>query len=91
MILFGIGNLASRHVLPKEIFWIGLLYMVSGTVLLFSAPQMGLSNPWPMGIVFFLGEWLGGLIIFFDRPDRPSWGNFLGFNSNHKLDEQAAD
>jgi hypothetical protein len=91
MILFGIGNLASRHVLPKEISWIGLFYMVSGAVLLFCAPTMGLSNPWPMGIIFFLGEWLGGLIIFFDRPDRPTWGNFLGFNSGHKLDDKVAE
>ncbi len=90
MILFGIGNLASRHVLPKEISWIGLFYMVSGAVLLFGAPRLGLSNPWPMGIIFFVGEWLGGLIIFFDRPDRPKWVNFLGFNSGHKLDDQAA-
>jgi hypothetical protein len=40
MILFGTANLASRHVLPKEISWIGLFYMASGTVLLFSAPRM---------------------------------------------------
>jgi hypothetical protein len=91
MILFGIANLASRHVLPKEISWIGLFYMVSGAVLLFWAPRMGLSNPWPMGIVFFVGEWLGGLVIFFDRPDRPSWSNFLGFSSGHKLDDQIAE
>jgi len=90
MILFGVGNLASRHVLPKEISWVGLFYMVSGAVLLFCTPRMGLSNPWPMGIIFFVGEWLGGLIIFFDRPDRPNWGNFLGFNSGHKLDDQVA-
>jgi hypothetical protein len=90
MILFGVGNLASRHVLPKEISWVGLFYIVSGAVLLFCKPRMGLSNPWPMGIIFFVGEWLGGLIIFFDRPDRPNWGNFLGFNSGHKLDDQGA-
>jgi hypothetical protein len=42
-----------------------------------------------MGIVFFVGEWLGGLVIFFDRPDRPSWGDFLGLSSGHKLDDQA--
>jgi hypothetical protein len=91
MILFGIANLASRHVLPKEISWIGLFYMVSGAVLLFCAPRMGLSNPWPMGIIFFVGEWFGGLIIFFDRPDRPSWGNFLGLNSRHKLNDQVTE
>jgi hypothetical protein len=91
MVLFGIGNLASRHVLPRGISWIGLFYMVSGAVLLFCAPRMGFSNPWPMGIIFFVGEWLGGLIIFFDRPDRPRWGNFLGFNSEHRLDDKAAE
>jgi hypothetical protein len=91
MILFGIANLASRHVLPREISWIGIFYMVSGAALLFWAPRTGLSNPWPMGVVFFVGEWLGGLVIFFDRPDRPSWGDFLGFGSGHKLDDQVAE
>jgi hypothetical protein len=90
MVLFGIANLASRHVLPSGIAWVGLFYMVAGTGLLFWAPRMGLSNPWPMGIVFFVGEWLGGLVIFFDRPDRPGWAAFLGFNSGHKHNDEAS-
>jgi hypothetical protein len=91
MILFGIANLASRHVLPSGIAWVGLFYMVAGTVLLFWIPRVGPSNPWPMGIVFFVGEWLGGLVIFFDRPDRPNWSAFLGFTSGPKHHDQVPD
>jgi len=90
MIIFGIANLASRHVLPREIAWIGLYYMASGTALLLLYPRAGLSNPWPMGIVFFVGEWLGGLVIFFDRPERPSWASFLGFNLARERNDPAA-
>jgi protein-S-isoprenylcysteine O-methyltransferase Ste14 len=79
MLLFGLANLASRHVLPREIAWVGLFYMTAGAVLLYFQPRTGLSNPWPMGIVFFCGECMGGLVIFFDRPDRPGLASFLGF------------
>jgi hypothetical protein len=30
-------------------------------------PHASLANPWPMGIVFFAGEWAGGLILYFDE------------------------
>jgi hypothetical protein len=91
MTLFGIANFASRHVLPREIAWIGVFYMASGVALLFLSPRMGLSNPWPMGSVFFVGEWLGGLVIYFDRPDRPNWATFFAINPARKHGGQASD
>jgi len=30
-------------------------------------PQASFMNPWPMGLVFFLGEWAGGLLLYFDE------------------------
>jgi hypothetical protein len=65
MCLFGLANLASRHVLPKSICILGLIYIGAGTFCLL-LPNISFLNPWPMGITFFVGEWLGGLILHFD-------------------------
>ncbi len=65
MCLFGLANLASRHVLPKSICFLGIFYMVCGSVYLL-LPNLSFLNPWPMGIIFFVGEWIGGLILHFD-------------------------
>lgn len=65
MCLFGLACLTSRTALPKLIWIVGLFYIFCGTVyLLFS--DVSFLNPWPMGIVFFIGEWLGGIILHFD-------------------------
>ena len=66
MCLFGIANFASRHVLPKTICWLGLFYIFCGTGCLL-LPRFTFLNPWPMGIVFFIGEWIGGFILHYDR------------------------
>lgn len=65
MCLFGLACLASRAALPKMIWVVGLFYIFCGAFyLLFSMPSF--LNPWPMGIVFFIGEWLGGIILHYD-------------------------
>lgn len=63
--LFGLANLASRHVLPREIIVVGLFYFTAGAICLIK-PTLQFTNPWPMGIVFFFGEWLGGVVLHFD-------------------------
>ena len=65
MSLFGVTCLATRHVLPR-IYWIvGVFYLTCGVYFLI-VPNVTFLNPWPMGIVFFIGEWLGGLIFHYD-------------------------
>jgi hypothetical protein len=66
MCLYGLANLASRHVLPKAFAWVGLFYLAAGFCCLF-IPQLTFTNPWPMGLTFFLGEWASGLILHFDQ------------------------
>ncbi len=68
MCLFGLANLASRHVLPPANSAIGWFYLVAGGLLLFIGPPPFL-NPWPMGIIFFAGEWMGGIVLHFDEND----------------------
>jgi hypothetical protein len=65
MCLFGLANLASRHVLPKRIWLIGAYYIVCGTACLLYSSEIAFSNPWPMGIIFCIGEWAGGIILHF--------------------------
>ncbi len=65
MLMFGLTNLASRRVLPRTICLVGLFYMVAGIIWLF-APNPSFLNPWPMGLVFFTGEWAGGMILYID-------------------------
>lgn len=65
MALFGLANLATRHVLPRTISLVGLYYLACGTACLLM-PGMRFTNPWPMGIVFFIGEWMGGVILHYD-------------------------
>lgn len=69
MCLFGLANLASRHVLPRAIAFVGLFYVGAGTASLF-VPTLAFTNPWPMGIAFFVGEWASGLILHFDQRRR---------------------
>jgi hypothetical protein len=66
MALFGLTNLAARRVLPRSLTWVGTFYIAAGAVLLLT-PGAGFTNPWPMGIVFFLGELAGGIILHVDR------------------------
>lgn len=65
MSLFGVTSMASRHVLPRIYWVVGVFYLVCGAYFLL-APDVTFLNPWPMGIVFFTGEWLGGIIFHFD-------------------------
>lgn len=78
MVLFGVANVSSRHVLPRGIGWVGAYYLLAGTLLMLGAPRIGLANPWPMALVFFVGECLGGLILHLDGPGRRSWVSFWG-------------
>jgi len=66
MCMFGLSNLGSRYVLPRMIMLVGIFYIVSGIAWLL-APSVDFLNPLPMGIVFFAGEWAGGLILHMDE------------------------
>jgi len=66
MCMFGLTNLASRSVLPRMIGLVGVFYVICGVAWLFS-PTTSIMNPLPMGLVFFAGEWAGGLILYLDE------------------------
>lgn len=65
MSLFGLICLATRHLLPRIYWVVGVFYLACGVCFLFVA-NLTFLNPWPMGLVFFIGEWLGGFIFHYD-------------------------
>lgn len=87
MCLFGLANLATRHVVPPRICLLGILYIASGTVYLF-LPNMQFINPWPMGIAFFVGEWLGGFILHFDGRSGAPLEDFFKIKKEESNDDE---
>jgi len=76
MCLYGMTNLSARHTLPRALWPLGLFYIGCGAVCLLT--QLGsLANPWPMGLVFGLGEWVGGFIFFRSRVSNATLRSFL--------------
>ena len=62
MCLYGLAHTNCRTALPKENWFLGIYYMVCGT---FFMLWQGTSfmNPLPVGLVFLVGEWVGGTIF----------------------------
>ena len=85
MCMFGLTNLASRYVLPPLISVVGLFYIVAGLACLVSTDHM-FPNPWPMGIVFFIGETAGGMILYRDRRRYASFDRYM--KKQEEEDEQ---
>jgi hypothetical protein len=62
MSLYGLAQVAYRQSLPGGIYLVGLCYIACGAAYLVFQGASFL-NPWPMGVMFFLGELAGGLIL----------------------------
>jgi hypothetical protein len=86
MCMFGLTNLASHYVLPPAIAFVGVFYIFSG-LLCFFLPGMDFLNPWAMGLVFFAGEWLGGLILYADQRRYAAFEHYMGTWNNEDSDE----
>ncbi len=66
MCMFGLCNLAVSHALPRPIGLVGIYYIVYGVAFLL-IPYDSFLSPIPMGIIFFVGEFVGGIILNTDR------------------------
>lgn len=73
---YGLVNLSQNPVLPPGIRVVGLYYVACGVacIMVFRFPFM---NPWPMGVVFFIGELWGGAIFYANRTGRTLTELFL--------------
>lgn len=63
MLIFGLVNTASRSQLPSALWWLGWYYIVCGIYYLLVFSVRDFLQPWPMGIVFAVGEVCGGVIL----------------------------
>jgi hypothetical protein len=84
MCFAGLANLASRQVLPKQIWMVSGFYILCGTIYLFLT-GVSFLQPWVMGIVFFLGEWAGGIILHFDGTEKVSLSEFLSTRRKYRV------
>ena len=72
MACYGLAHLPYRLTLPRANYALGLGYFACGAALLL-APGVRLLNPWPMGLIFFVGETIGGFVLLHDHGnDRTS-------------------
>ena len=62
MCLYGLAHTNCRTALPKENWYLGIYYLVCGTFFMLWQGS-SFMNPWPVGIVFLVGEWAGGIIF----------------------------
>lgn len=76
MCSYGLVNLSQRQLFHSSIRLLGLYYIFSGVLctLVFHVP---FSNPWPMGIVFFVGEMWGGYIFHINQKETANIFDFL--------------
>ena len=93
MSLFGLTNIASRHALPPKVALVGCFYVICGAVCLFLPGDAGsFLNPWPMGIVFFVGEWAGGMLLYLDEQAGPALSHVPATRPNgNVLEKNYAD
>jgi hypothetical protein len=74
-ILFALGVFASCRLLPKATGWVGLFYLVTGTLNLAAFQGDRAFAPWAMGLPFGLGQLATAAILYWnlerdhDRPD----------------------
>lgn len=62
MCLYGLAHTTCRTALPKENTYLGFYYLGCGAFFLLW-PDTTFMNPWPAGLVFLIGEWIGGFIF----------------------------
>ena len=62
-ILFSMGIFSTRPYLPRAIGWVGLYYLVAGSVLLLLTVKDANLSPWGMGITFGAGQILAAGVL----------------------------
>lgn len=73
-LIYGLTHFTAKYAMPRGMRVLGWYYILCGIVLL-SMPDLAWSHPWVLGVVFFVGEIVGGLLIF--RAHHP--GGILSF------------
>ena len=67
MLMYGLAQTSYRKALPGGVYLTGLAYMACGAVLLLW--PISFLQPWPMGTMFLLGEWAGGICLMQNKEE----------------------
>jgi hypothetical protein len=73
-ILFGMGILASRQLLPRAIGWVGAFYLMCGLLSIVWARVGSPFSPWAMGLPFGVGQAGAAAVLYWklERNDVPA-------------------
>jgi hypothetical protein len=73
-ILFGLGVLASRQLLPRAIGWVGAFYLMCGLLSVVWARVGTPFSPWAMGLPFGIGQGAAAAVLYWklERDDVPA-------------------
>jgi hypothetical protein len=63
-ILFGLGILASRPLLPQPVEWVGLFYLLAGLGVVGWSAHHAPFSPWLMGVPFGAGQLAGAGVLY---------------------------
>jgi hypothetical protein len=64
-ICFSLGVFASCRLLPRPVFWVGVHYLVSGTIVLAIGNGTYALSPWLMAGTFGVGQLLAAGILYY--------------------------
>jgi hypothetical protein len=70
-LIFALGIFASCRLLPRQVFWIALFYLLAGCVGLLWGQDSRAFSPWQMGITFGGGQLMSAAILYWvlERSD----------------------
>lgn len=73
-ILFSQGIFSSSNILPPASFWVGVHYLVAGTLCLMLGNGAHALSPWLMAITFGVGQIMAALILYLalERNQEPN-------------------
>jgi len=65
-ILFGLGLLASRRILPRPMTFVGAFYLICGLLSILYAQLVAQFSPLAMGIPFAVGQTAAAAVLYFN-------------------------
>jgi hypothetical protein len=70
-VLFGMGVLASRQVLPRGMAWVGAFYLLCGLVSIECSRTVSAFSPWAMAVPFGIGQAAAAAVLYWrlERTD----------------------
>ena len=70
MLFFSMGVFATSRILPRPIFWCGAYYLVAGIITLALSANGRTLDPWMMGAVFAVGQFITAGILYWTLERR---------------------